>query len=826
MARCTEILRESVPAMTSVDDPEKDLDQSFQWRAVFMFYKESVPAMPLEDDKDLDQSFQLVIFFVYCKESVPAMPLEDDKDLDQSFQLVIFFVYCKDAATDDVWLKGGRNHATYKDVTMDFWNWIHHAMLDKAGLALSHETGSTQLHRDHVTKDYSNRDSPKLHISTPNRDQITCARPRKVDSNTTIDAIDNHTLLENELNSFLERCPAKWMEWSDLNKRLKSYETAPDMLKRKRDVFAGIGLYFAENVTTCFHCGGCHGDWTDAEEPFVEHCRWYPQCRLIRILAGDDIVNYITGQHEDHMNMLVRRGRQEAEERHKALVEDLFTGEDLRFYEQNGIMEEVLHLAAASLDHHGHVTMDDVIHEMSKLCQLNLDRDWRTIPRNKEELSLQQYVPDGNPPGDQHGAGPSNASSHRPGTYGALSTPKHPRFERFDVRYATFDGFPGPRTELLSRERLADAGLFYTNKNDETVCFYCGGTLSHWESFDDPYKEHARWHPSCDYIHTVMQRRDSDSGFFSMTGGSQPETDSGIVHESAVATNVHGTVSETSGRSIAVADDASQVTRLADVWGSNRSYQEEGLTMRNNAYTVLPSKPTHPQFAKLDRRVMSFESYPRHAKGNKEKMAKAGLFYTGAEDRTACFQCGNTLCSWGEEDDPLLEHARWYPNCPYVILMLGTATINDIRKAHKNTLAERRTAEISQSDELTNYLLRQLMSAPIVYRLTAQGIDHLIVELAILKRLNGNGLIDVLDEEDLRRALTEVVSLPENVRTKEISKADTGDLSKCIVCKTGDRHTIFLPCNHLIACSRCAESRSVCPSCNRSIATRRQAFLA
>ncbi|XP_064478349.1 death-associated inhibitor of apoptosis 1-like isoform X2 [Ornithodoros turicata] len=715
----------------------------------------------------------------------------------------------------------------------------------------------TQLHHYYKTREDTTNAKSRLC-----RDGRSCHTGREVEPESGYSVIfDDFKLLPNELNLFLEHYPPKSIEWMHYSKRLRSYGDGQVIPKKKRGAFAYFGFFLTGNITTCFHCGGCHADWTDTDEPFVEHCRWFPECQFIRFMEGDYTVNYIRGQHEKHMKTLEDRGRQEAEVFHKALVEDLLDNEDIKFYEEHGVSVELLHLAATSVGHHEHVTADDIIQEVSKLSTLELPLDWRTIPRNQKGLYptlvdlRSRHVQDGNTSEDEHPAGPSRGYPGACVSNRVLAKPKYPRFQRFEDRRATFNGFPVPRTDLLNPERLAGAGLFYTNKNDETACFYCGGFISHWDIFDDPYTEHAKWFPSCDYICSAMQGHIVDSEFYSMPPSAQPEAVNEVVHGPPVATDAHGHIADSGFFSMppsaqpeaanevvhgppvainahvsetAVADDVSRVTRrpTSDVLGLNSSDQEEEFTMRNSSYTVHPSKPAHPQFVSLTRREMSFESYPRHAKGNKEKMAKAGFFYTGIGDRTTCFQCGNSLWNWDEKDEPLLEHARWYPDCAYVILMVGTATINDIREAHKNTLAERRTAEISQSDEPTNYILQHLMSAPIVYRLTAQGIDRLIVELAILKRLNGTGLIDVLDEEDLRRALTEVVSLPENVRTKEISKADTGDLSKCIVCKTGDRHTIFLPCNHLIACSRCAESCSVCPSCNRQIATRRKAFLA
>uniref|UniRef100_A0A8C4SSA8 NACHT domain-containing protein n=1 Tax=Erpetoichthys calabaricus TaxID=27687 RepID=A0A8C4SSA8_ERPCA len=35
---------------------------------------------------------------------------------------------------------------------------------------------------------------------------------------------------------------------------------------------------------------------------------------------------------------------------------------------------------------------------------------------------------------------------------------------------------------------------------DTVQCHCCGGTLSHWEQEDDPWKEHAKWFPECEFL--------------------------------------------------------------------------------------------------------------------------------------------------------------------------------------------------------------------------------------------------------------------------------------------------------------------------------------
>ncbi|ELT87439.1 hypothetical protein CAPTEDRAFT_50987, partial [Capitella teleta] len=43
-------------------------------------------------------------------------------------------------------------------------------------------------------------------------------------------------------------------------------------------------------------------------------------------------------------------------------------------------------------------------------------------------------------------------------------------------------------------------GFSFADDEDEVTCFFCGGSVYIWELHDDPWTEHARWHPKCNYI--------------------------------------------------------------------------------------------------------------------------------------------------------------------------------------------------------------------------------------------------------------------------------------------------------------------------------------
>jgi len=54
------------------------------------------------------------------------------------------------------------------------------------------------------------------------------------------------------------------------------------------------------------------------------------------------------------------------------------------------------------------------------------------------------------------------------------------------------------------------------------------------------------------------------------------------------------------------------------------------------------------------------------------------LFISGVEDSVRCYYCGGGLRNWEPNDDPMSEHARWYPTCPHLKLTMGQEFINTI----------------------------------------------------------------------------------------------------------------------------------------------------
>uniref|UniRef100_A0A8B9KNT4 RING-type E3 ubiquitin transferase n=1 Tax=Astyanax mexicanus TaxID=7994 RepID=A0A8B9KNT4_ASTMX len=74
----------------------------------------------------------------------------------------------------------------------------------------------------------------------------------------------------------------------------------------------------------------------------------------------------------------------------------------------------------------------------------------------------------------------------------------YPEMEAEDTRLTTFQNWPPGAS--VQPDTLAQAGFFYTGHGDNVKCFFCDGGLRNWEPGDDPWQEHAKWFPRCEYL--------------------------------------------------------------------------------------------------------------------------------------------------------------------------------------------------------------------------------------------------------------------------------------------------------------------------------------
>jgi len=122
------------------------------------------------------------------------------------------------------------------------------------------------------------------------------------------------------------------------------------------------------------------------------------------------------------------------------------------------------------------------------------------------------------------------------------------------------------------------------------------------------------------------------------------------------------------------------------------------------------------------------------------RMALAGLYYTGVDDKVKCFSCDVVLGEWTNTDDPFLEHAIHTVRCDFLI--------NEGRKSAGGGIP-------------TKYMLIPNMSPSAVEQVIANS-DQKIHELNT-----------------------------------------TLDSFKCVICYDRIANVVTVPCNHLGICDSC-----------------------
>jgi len=81
--------------------------------------------------------------------------------------------------------------------------------------------------------------------------------------------------------------------------------------------------------------------------------------------------------------------------------------------------------------------------------------------------------------------------------------PLNPHMSSYEQRLSTFEGnaVNWQRNNIrATMQNMARAGLYYLGTRDRVKCWYCNGGLQNWALYDDPWFEHAKWFPTCEFV--------------------------------------------------------------------------------------------------------------------------------------------------------------------------------------------------------------------------------------------------------------------------------------------------------------------------------------
>ena len=81
------------------------------------------------------------------------------------------------------------------------------------------------------------------------------------------------------------------------------------------------------------------------------------------------------------------------------------------------------------------------------------------------------------------------------------ATSDYKNYRYYDYRLSSFASWP--KQMVPDKYALAKCGFVYTGKGDKVTCFDCGICLEQWEIIDDPWREHFKSSPTCDYLNMI-----------------------------------------------------------------------------------------------------------------------------------------------------------------------------------------------------------------------------------------------------------------------------------------------------------------------------------
>jgi hypothetical protein len=206
------------------------------------------------------------------------------------------------------------------------------------------------------------------------------------------------------------------------------------------------------------------------------------------------------------------------------------------------------------------------------------------------------------------------------------------------VRRRTFSHWH--QRTIPSSAQMIEAGFFNCNVGDRVICIYCNLICQQWTPHtDDPCEVHKILSPNCIYVKSKLIRPAASSII--------------IVNENSMGTT-----------------SSSQLTTASNL---------EPLRSNEIVFTAA----CNPAYTEIPKRHASFATWPIENLPPVDDLVRAGFFYTGTKTIVTCFYCNGSLQNWGASDNPMIEHARWFPHCAYAKQLCGDEMYRKIQESKR-----------------------------------------------------------------------------------------------------------------------------------------------
>ncbi|CAM4934259.1 unnamed protein product, partial [Rotaria socialis] len=113
---------------------------------------------------------------------------------------------------------------------------------------------------------------------------------------------------------------------------------------------------------------------------------------------------------------------------------------------------------------------------------------------------------------------------------------------------------------------------------------------------------------------------------------------------------------------------------------------------------ILMRTSCNPAYSEIPKRHASYATWPIEDLPPVDDLVRAGFFYTGTKSIVTCFYCNGSLQNWGPNDNPMIEHARWFPHCAYARKLCGEELYRNIQESKR---AQQEHARANESKDRT-----------------------------------------------------------------------------------------------------------------------------
>ncbi|XP_008106262.1 baculoviral IAP repeat-containing protein 2 isoform X3 [Anolis carolinensis] len=350
--------------------------------------------------------------------------------------------------------------------------------------------------------------------------------------------------------------------------------------------------------------------------------------------------------------------------------------------------------------------------------------------------------------------------------------------QTYRARVGTFENWP--MTVPVLPQRLADAGFYYVGRNDDVKCFCCDGGLRCWESGDDPWEEHAKWFPRCEYlIHRKGQEfvRCVQARFPHLLEQLLSTSDIPVDENTSPPIVIRFEPGENGSEDEVIMK--TPVVEAALEMGFRRRLVKQIVQSK-----ILRTGESYKSINDLVSDLIAADDEKRDDEKEPQMEESTSDLSLIRKNRVALFQ--RLTCVL-----PILE------------CLLASKAISSL----EYQVIKQKTQTPLQARELIDTILVKGNKAANIFRNCIQESDPVLYQ-------------DLFVEKNMTYIPADVSGLSMEEQLRRLQEERT-----CKVCMDKEVSIVFIPCGHLVVCKECAPSLRKCPICRGTIKGTVRTFL-